>query len=336
MRTARIVEEGAAYYHVISRVVGRAFVFHDDAERERFRKILRAVEGYSGIQIVTFAILSNHVHALLYVPERQYVEDSEFDRRLSFLYDKTVVENLSAHIAGVRQGGHHEAAELVKAPYVRRMYDLAEFMKALKQRVSISYNRRHARVGTLWEERYKSVLVDGSPGGLSAVAAYIDLNPVRAGLVSDPKDYRFTGYGEAMGGSKLAQAGLGVALSEPGAWSEVAGRYRQLLYVKGETRGVKVAGNPIRPGFSMEAVEQVVALKGKLPMNELLRCRVRYFTDGVIFGSRAFVEDAFRRHREHFSFKREEGARSMTGGDWGDLFTARKLRVNVMGDPAPA
>jgi hypothetical protein len=51
------------------------------------------------------------------------------------------------------------------------MYDLAEFMKALKQRVSISYNRRHARVGTLWEERYKSVLVDGSPGGLSAVAA---------------------------------------------------------------------------------------------------------------------------------------------------------------------
>jgi hypothetical protein len=71
----------------------------------------------------------------------------------------------------VRQGGHQEAAELVKAPFVRRMYDLAEFMKALKQRVSISYNRRHARVGTLWEERYKSVLVDGSPGGLSAVAA---------------------------------------------------------------------------------------------------------------------------------------------------------------------
>jgi hypothetical protein len=120
---------------------------------------------------VTFAILSNHAHALLYIPERQYVEDGEFGRRLSFLYDKTMVENLLTHISGLRQGGHQEAAELVKAPFVRRMYDLAEFMKALKQRVSISYNRRHARVGTLWEERYKSVLVDGSPGGLSAVAA---------------------------------------------------------------------------------------------------------------------------------------------------------------------
>ena len=69
MRTARIVEEGSAYYHVISRVVGRAFVFHEDLERERFRKILRAVEGYSGVQILTYAILSNHYHALLALNE---------------------------------------------------------------------------------------------------------------------------------------------------------------------------------------------------------------------------------------------------------------------------
>jgi len=336
MRTARIVEDGAAYYHVISRVVGRAFVFHDDMERERFRKILRAVEGFSGVQILTYAILSNHYHALLYVPERQDVKDGEFARRLLFLYDKTLVENLMAHVAGLRARGLDKEADGVKAPYIRRMYDLAEFMKALKQRVSISYNRRHGRVGTLWEERYKSMLVEGSSGGLSAVAAYIDLNPVRARMVTDPKDYRFTGYGEAMGGSKLARVGLGVALGEPGDWSEVAGRYRQLLYVKGETQGVTADGSPIRPGFSMEVVEQVVGLKGKLPMNEMLRCRVRYFTDGVIFGSRVFVEDAFRRHREHFSAKREEGARTMKGGDWGDLVTARKLRVNVMGDPAPS
>jgi len=336
MRTARIVEEGSAYYHVISRVVGRAFVFHDELERERFRKILRAVEGYSGVQILTYAILSNHYHALLYVPEKQVVEDGEFSRRLLFLYDKTVVENLASHIAGLRKSGQNEAAEAVKAPYVRRMYDLAEFMKALKQRVSISHNRRHGRVGTLWEERYKSVLVEGSPGGLSAVAAYIDLNPVRAGLVKDPKDYRFTGYGEAMGGSKLARAGLGIALGEPGAWSEVTGRYRQLLYVKGETRGMRASGKAMRPGFSMEAVEQVVALKGALPLNEILRCRVRYFTDGAIFGSRVFVEDAFQRHREHFSARREEGARPMKGGDWGDLYTARQLRVDVVGDPVPS
>lgn len=92
----------------------------------------------------------------------------------------------------------------------------------------------------------------------------------------------------------------------------------------------------MRPGFSYEAVESVVALKGKLPLNEVLRCRVRYFTDGAILGSRAFVEEAFLRHREHFGVKRESGARVMKGAEWGELFSARQLRVEAVWIPAPA
>lgn len=334
MRQTRIVEDGAAYYHVISRVVGRAFVFHEDVERERFRKIMRAVEGFCGVRILTFACLSNHWHILVHVPERQQVDDAEFARRLEFLYDRTIVENLTGQIARLREGGHAEAVELLKSPYISRMHSLAEFVKALKQRISIGYNRRHGRVGTLWEERYKSVLVDGSPGALMAMAAYIDLNPVRAGLVKDPKDYRYSGYGEAMGGSKQAKEGLGLALGEPGEWAEVSGRYRQLLYVSGESRGMQEDGRPVRSGLSAEAVEAVVAAKGTLPLNEILRCRVRYFTDGVILGTRVFVEEAFRRHRVHFSRKSEGGARALKGAEWGDLFAARGLRVNVVGTAA--
>lgn len=100
MRGARIVEDGAAYYHVMSRVVGREFVFHEDMERERFRKTMRAVEGFCGVRIVTYACLSNHWHILVHVPERQAVGDAEFVRRLRHLYDLTVVENL-----GIRGGG---------------------------------------------------------------------------------------------------------------------------------------------------------------------------------------------------------------------------------------
>jgi hypothetical protein len=247
-----------------------------------------------------------------------------------------LVGKLAAHLATLRASGQDEAAELFKKQYTCRMYSLAEFGKTLKQRVSFSYNRRHQRKGTLWEERFKSVLVDGSPGTLMRMAAYIDLNAVRAGLVKDPKDYRFSGYGEAMGGSKQARGGLGVALGDPGEWRAVSGRYRQLLYVSGETSGVRVDGQPVRPGFDIKTVESVVALKGKLPLNEILRCRVRYFTDGAILGSRAFVEEAFLRHRAHFSTKRGGGAKPMKGGEWGDLFTARQLRVDIMGFPAPA
>lgn len=335
MRTARIVEDGAAYYHIMSRVVDRRRIF-DDVEKELFRKTLRAVEGFSGTQVLTWSVLDNHFHVLLHVPGRQDVADEELVRRLLFLYDKTRVGNLAAYLASLRAGGQDEAAELFKKQYTCRMYSLAEFGKTLKQRVSFSYNRRHRRKGTLWEERFKSVLVDGSPGTLTRMAAYIDLNAVRAGLVKDPKDYRFCGYGEAMGGSKLARARLGVALGETGDWSALSGRYRQLLYVSGEASGVSADGRSVRPGFSMETVEAVVALKGKLPLNEILRCRVRYFTDGAILGSRAFVEEAFLRHREHFSAKRDGGARAMKGGDWGDLYTARQLRMDIPGIPAPA
>jgi hypothetical protein len=63
--------------------------------------------------------------------------------------------------------------------------------------------RRHERRGTPWMERFKSVLVEDGEA-LRTMALYIDLNPVRAGLVADPKDDFWTGYGEAAGGLKSA------------------------------------------------------------------------------------------------------------------------------------
>jgi hypothetical protein len=288
----RVIEETAAYYHVLSRVVDRQFVMDSDSERERFHKVMRAVAGFCGVEIVTHVIMSNHWHALLLVPELQYVTDDEFARRMKLIYDHSVVDGMMAYIKTKRAAGEDGVAELSKAKYVKRMYNLAAFVKTLKQRYTMSYNRRHGRVGTLWENRYKSVLVGDGGGALSAMAAYIDLNPVRAGLVKDPKDFRYSGYGEAMGGGEAARAGLGRVLGDSGGWEEVRARYRQLLYVTGEKQ--VVLEGPVKPGFSYEEVEKVIGLKGKLPLNEILRCRVRYFTDGVILGSRNFVEDAFQ------------------------------------------
>ena len=260
MRKARIVEVTAAYYHVVSRVVGRERLFHTAEERERFTKIMRQVEGFSGVQILAFAVMSNHFHVLLYVPERQEVSDRELERRMRFLYPDGRVHDFMSGLAALREAGQHDTAERMKRLYVKRMYDLADFVKTLKQRVSIGYNRRHNRVGTLWEERYKSVLLDGEVGALKAVAAYIDLNPVRAGLVSDPKEYRYSSYGEAMGGSKLAREGLGqVVGGGESDWNAVSGEYRQLLYIKGEARGITESGLPVRSGYSGEQVKAVMA-----------------------------------------------------------------------------
>ena len=336
MRTARIVEEGPAYYHVISRVVGREYVFAADAERERFRAIMRAVEAFSGVRILTWAILSNHFHIQVHIPERGEISDQELGRRMRYLYSQDKVDAFMGELETLRQVGQVETAERMKWPFILRMCNLAAFMKTLKQRVSISYNRRHGRVGTLWEERYKSLLLEGECGTLMAVSAYIDLNPVRAGLVADPKDYRFSGYGEAVGGSKQAREGLAQVVSGGGDWGAVSGEYRQVLYIKGEARGITPEGAPVRAGFSEEEVGAVVSAKGRLTLGEVLRCRVRYFTDGLVLGRKGYVEELFRRKRSHFSPKRQDGARAMKGAQWGDLCTIRDLRVNVMGaSPAP-
>lgn len=335
MRGARIKEEGAGYYHIISRVVDRRMVF-DDNEKERFCRIMRAAEAFSGVEILTHCTLSNHFHILAHVPERTEVSDELFISRLRHLYRRPQVMGIAARLAELRDNGQHEEADALKAGYTYRMYDLSEFAKTLKQRVSMSYNRRHHRKGTLWEERFKSVLIEGHADALSKVASYIDLNAVRAGVVNDPKDYRFCGYGEALAGSKRARAGLRHVmrtLNRPSSWNDASKDYRKLLYMIGEQRGTTRTGARLTPGFRPEKVDAVVEAGGSLPMNQLLRCRVRYFTDGAVLGSRAFVEEVFNRHRQRFSAKRKTGARPMTGGQWGDLCTARRLRLQVISPP---
>jgi len=85
-------------------------------------------------------------------------------------------------------------------------------MKTFTQRYTQWHNRTHRRTGRLWEDRFKSVIVEDG-AACRTMAAYIDLNPVRAGIVKDPAEYRWSSYGESVGGGakgngKKAWAGL--------------------------------------------------------------------------------------------------------------------------------
>jgi hypothetical protein len=257
---------------------------------------------------------------------------------MTVLYGQAYVANVRKQWAEWRRTG---AAHLVEEQQKRlraRMFDISAFVKTLKQRYSMSYNARHGRTGTLWEERFKSVLVENAEGAKAAVAAYIDLNPVRAKLAADPKDYRWSGYGEACGGGKQARAGLVAvhdsrAFEQAGAWRYASARYRVLLYTEGEERHAAYGGQVVRKGIASGEAHKVMASNGKMPMAEVLRCRVRYFTDGMALGSQAFVDGVFAGNRRLFGPKRKDGARRMRFGDWGGLRVARALRVDAVSMP---
>jgi hypothetical protein len=174
------------------------------------------------------------------------------------------------------------------------------------------------------------LLGEGRGHPLVTMSAYIDLNPVRAGIVEDPREYRWCGYGEALGGEKLARKGLGVvtkSFGPGGDWRVVSRIYRRVLFGAGEESGLDEHGPPLQKGFSKKNVAKVLAKNGELSQFELLRCQVRYFSDGVVLGSRGFVNEVFEAHRgKAFHTKRKEGVRAMKGGDWAGLCTARDLR----------
>ena len=324
-------------YHVMSRTCG-GDIWFDDVEKEALRRIIWRMAEFSGLKLVTYCLMGNHFHLLAEVPHRQtWLErfagpdgEKKLFQHLSILYSKTYLGLLRDELSDLRQRGMAILADQKIEALKNRFCDLSLFVKEIKERFSRWFNKRRGRRGTLWMDRFKSVLVEGKGEPLRTMAAYIDLNPVRAGVVKDPTDYRWCGYAEALGGSRRAQRGLCKALGKPvDGWksASAAEAYRCLLHTDG--REVKDAQNEniIRRGLSAVSARTVLAEKGKLSTAELIRLRVRYFTDGVVLGSREFVEGIFEAQRELFGPKRKNGARRLTESTE-PFYTLRRLRVS--------
>ena len=324
-------EMPVAYYHCVSRVVDRAFKLGDPEVKTVFVRMMREYERFCGVRVVTYCLMDNHFHILLEVQRRPEVlpTDEELLDLVGGIRSKMEIGRVRELLEMLREKGADQDAEKLREDYFRQMWDVSSFMKLLKQRFTQWYNRGHGRRGHLWEDRFRSVLVEGAGEALAMMAAYIDLNPVRAGMVSDPKDYRWSGYAEAVAGKTSARQGLSVVVrylkGEKGRGSAMLAVYRCWIYGVGEETGEREGGGPMKRGFNREQIVAVLANKGRLSSWELLRCRVRYFTDGAVIGSKAFVNGVFAVNRERFGAKRKSGARRWRGTK--SLYALRELRI---------
>lgn len=338
MRTSRILGDPARpmnFYHCMSRMLGE-LPFWDRAEKEHLHSLLRNQIAFSGLEMVTYSLMGNHFHLLLGVPsERESLEamtDKAFLDRLAYIYSEEEIELVAQQLKAHREGGCEPEAKALRAPYLNRMHNLSAFMRELKQRFTTWYNRRYDREGTIWRGRFKSVFVEESPEALRTMAAYIDLNAVRAKLVSDPVDYRWSGYSEAIAGGDLARRGLsslvrGEVGNDEGTrnWSQIQAIYRCWLYESGQTI-LDDHGQEIRPGLPNNRTEKLLAERGALSYATLAACRIRHFTDGTVFGSPDFMEEVCERHRKSFGHRRANGARTLGLMASAGLMTFRSLR----------
>ena len=326
-------------YHVMSRTCGGE-VFLDDVEKEALRRVLWRMADFCGVRLITYCIMGNHFHALVEVPKREiWLErfagadgEERLFSHLRILYSKAYVDQLRTEFSQWRKLGLENMVQARLEAIKKRFCDLSLYVKEVKERFSRWFNKRRQRRGTLWMDRYKSVIVEGKGEPLHTMATYIDLNPVRAGLVDDPKDYRWCGYAEAVSGLRRAQRGLSKVTNTPvDAWEKGgAEAYRCLIFSNGIEIKDAQNENVVRHGVTTEAARKTLAEKGQLSPAELVRLRVRYFTDGVILGSKDFVESLFNENRDHFSPKRKSGARKIGESDSG-LYSLRQLRKRPVG-----
>ena len=322
--------DGSFCYHVMTRTCGAERILEAE-DLEGLRIIIRKMALFSGVKVMTYCLLSNHWHLLVKVPSKEKFLRQFEDRKgeevgsgevrlighLATLYSKVYINQLKLELTDMRQRGLEDAAQEVLEKYKRRFCDLSLYVKEVKERFTRWYNQKNERVGTLWSGRFKSVLVENGEA-LRTMAAYIDLNPVRAGIVEDPKDYRWCGYAEAVAGSRHARRGLCMVMEKPqDSWQktgeESGAWYRCWLMLDGKQleRDNATDANhvKIRKGISKEKAEKVLASEGKLTAREYLLSRLKFLSHGSAIGSRSFIDALFEKHREEFGERRKKGSK---------------------------
>ena len=280
MRRPRLKVTGEGFYHVVSRIGGKRFLI-DDREKGILLGMIRAAAGFSGVEVYTYALMDNHFHLLVRVPERVEVPDGELIRRIRLLYGPERSAKLFEQWEKWERAGNGKRVEDAKSRLRSRMHDLSQFVKTFKESYTQDYNRRHDNTGTIWEGRFKSILVEGSYRALMTVGGYIHLNPVRAEAAEEPEQAKNTGYGAACGGDLNAKRGIESLVSrafasETTPWTTAKAACREVM-------DGALAKDAEAPSEEESQIEKAASF------HDLLRHRHASFLHGGALGHEGFL-----------------------------------------------
>ena len=305
MRKARekVIGQGC-YYHLMNRLAG----YKDDhpftdVDREYGMHLVARLANYYLLEFISMCWMGNHFHIVLYAPSEDELPDKRIiaERHNSYYYnrlDKIVAIN----------------DEVTSAIIADKMINISHFMKNFQQAFVVYYNRIHHRRGHLWADRFKSVILDRI-GALWAAVKYVELNPVRAQLVTDPADYRHSTWGWFCGSGKhpfeksffkhmrRCKQSLNNNCSIEELFNYFNGELvRTIAYELGE-RGEEL-------NKSIQKAKKGVSM----PLRYLRR--TRHWTDGGIIGSKKFVLNIagkFAKDKEQLLKKQLSCGKSDTG-----------------------
>jgi len=296
-RIARMKVKGEpAVYHVISRTALDGFVL-GDVEKDHLVSLIKHLSAIYFAEVLGFCAMGTHLHLLVKMQPGDTFSDEEIRKRFKLYY------------------GDDQRRELMEGqiPYFREKWsDLSEYIKEIKQGFSRFYNKLHDRKGYFWSDRFKSVIVDNGETLINCLA-YIDLNPVRAGIVKKPEKYRWCSLGyHVQTNNKEGFLSLDLGLMEFGVKDERERLkyYRRFVYEKGSLKGVK---KERQKDFEIDRIDR-------------FKYRTRYFSDSGVIGSKAYVERIYQAFKHHFTAKREKRPKVIEGLN--GIYSLKRLSEN--------
>lgn len=214
-RSTLVSVEDTPYYHVVTRCVRRTFLCGVDREsgqsfehrRQWIEDRIRLLSSLFAVDICAYAVMSNHVHIVLKLCPDEAAQwcDHELMARWACLYKGPALFQ-KAQSSQVLQA--HELSRLsdLLENYRDRLSSLSWFMKCLNEPIARMANQEDNCTGHFWEARFKSQALLTEEALLSCMA-YVDLNPVRAGMAETPETSDHTSIKERLNPScSLAQA----------------------------------------------------------------------------------------------------------------------------------
>jgi len=299
-----IISEEKAVYHVMSRTALDGFPLKD-VEKDILLDLIKRFSALYFTEILGFCIMGNHFHLLVKMIPENYFTDEDIQKRFEAFY-----------------GDRRKFAE-GQIPYWRqKLSSLSELVREIKVGFARYYNRRHNRRGYFWGDRFKSVIVDKGETLVNCLA-YIDLNPLRAGLVDRPEDYRWNSLGyhlQTLNKDHFLSTDFGLKEFKVKSQKERIRRYRRYVYEAGAlNRPDKMQANVI----DEKAIAKVRKKEFEINRVDRFRYRTRYFTDSGIIGSKEFVAQNYQRFKHLFYSKHEKKPKPIKGLD--GMYSLKRL-----------
>jgi REP element-mobilizing transposase RayT len=222
--------EDTPWYHCVSRCVRRAFLCGEDQlsgmnfdhRRGWIAERIKQLAAVFAIDVAAYAVMSNHYHIVMRIDRERALEWSleEILKRWTRLFSGPLL--VTRYLSEER--GQMTVAEIAKVEelgeeYRTRLHDLSWLMRTLNEHIARQANAEDGVKGRFWEGRFKSqALLDEQ--ALLAAMAYVDLNPVRAGIAETPEASNYTSIQERIAGvagpeQKQNQAREDTAVPEP-------------------------------------------------------------------------------------------------------------------------